>query len=157
MGTHHITLRPAALSAAYSAGLRVSEVVALKVSDIDSERLLLRIEQGPLPAAGARAHRAVPGADACQAHRRPQGRPAYILRPACPPRRAQGFRAYLASLRRIKWYVYAKPPFGGPKAVLAYLARYTHRVAISNRRLIAFNKDSVTFRYKDYRADGRAR
>jgi hypothetical protein len=67
------------------------------------------------------------------------------------------FAAYLAPLRRIKWYVYAKPPFGGPKAVLAYLARYTHRVAISNSRLIAFNEDGVTFRYKDYRADGRAR
>jgi hypothetical protein len=69
----------------------------------------------------------------------------------------KAFAAYLAPLRRIRWYVYAKPPFGGPKAVLAYLARYTHRVAISNRRLIAFDQDSVTFRYKDYRADGRAR
>ena len=47
----------------------------------------------------------------------------------------KAFAAYLAPLRRIKWYVYAKPPFGGPKAVLAYLARYTHRVATSNRRL----------------------
>jgi hypothetical protein len=69
----------------------------------------------------------------------------------------RAFAAYLAPLRRIKWYVYAKPPFGGPQAVLAYLARYTHRVAISNRRLITFNQDGVTFRYKDYRADGRAR
>src|SRR5438309_4148250 len=63
----------------------------------------------------------------------------------------------LAPLRKRKWYVYSKPPFGGPKAVLAYLSRYTHRVAISNRRLIAFNKAGVTFRYKDYRADGHAR
>ena len=54
-----------------------------------------------------------------------------------------------------RWYVYSKPPFGGPEAVLAYLARYTHRVAISNRRLIAFDENGVTFRYKDYRADGR--
>ena len=69
----------------------------------------------------------------------------------------KAFAAYLAPLRRIKWYVYAKPPFGGPKAVLAYLSRYTHRVAISNRRLIASDEDGVTFRYKDYRADGRAR
>jgi Putative transposase/Transposase zinc-binding domain len=68
----------------------------------------------------------------------------------------KAFAVYLAPLRRIKWYVYAKPPFGGPKAVLAYLARYTHRVAISNRRLIAFDQNGVTFRYKDYRADGRA-
>ena len=69
----------------------------------------------------------------------------------------KAFAAYLAPLRSIKWYVYSKPPFGGPKAVLAYLSRYTHRVAISNRRLIASDQDSVTFRYKDYRADGRAR
>jgi hypothetical protein len=69
----------------------------------------------------------------------------------------KAFAAYLAPLRRITWYVYAKPPFGGPAAVLAYLARYTHRVAISNSRLIAANHNSVTFSYKDYRADGCAR
>jgi hypothetical protein len=69
----------------------------------------------------------------------------------------KAFAAYLAPLRGITWYVYAKPPFGGPKAVLAYLARYTHRVAIANSRLIAANHNGVTFRYKDYRADGRAR
>jgi hypothetical protein len=69
----------------------------------------------------------------------------------------KAFAAYLAPLRRINWYVYSKPPFGGPKAVLAYLSRYTHRVAISNRRLITFDQHGVTFRYKDYCADGRAR
>jgi Putative transposase/Transposase zinc-binding domain len=69
----------------------------------------------------------------------------------------KAFAAYLAPLRKRKWYVYSKPPFGGPKAVLAYLARYTHRVAISNRRLIAYDEGGVTFKYKDYRADGRAR
>jgi Putative transposase/Transposase zinc-binding domain len=69
----------------------------------------------------------------------------------------KAFAAYLAPLRRRKWYLYSKPPFGGPKAVLAYLSRYTHRVAISNRRLIAFDHNGVTFKYKDYRADGRAR
>jgi len=69
----------------------------------------------------------------------------------------KAFAAYLAPLRRINWYVYSKPPFGGPKAVLAYLSRYTHRVAISNRRLITSDEDGVTFRYKDYCADGRAR
>jgi hypothetical protein len=53
--------------------------------------------------------------------------------------------------------VYSKRPFGGPEAVLTYLSRYTHRVAISNRRLIAFNQDGVTFSYKDYRRDSRAR
>jgi hypothetical protein len=53
--------------------------------------------------------------------------------------------------------VYAKRPFGGPQAVLAYLSRYTHRVAIANSRLIACDRTGVTFRWKDYRADGRDR
>jgi Putative transposase/Transposase zinc-binding domain len=65
------------------------------------------------------------------------------------------FAAYLAPLRKAEWVVYAKPPFGGPKAVLAYLSRYTHRVAISNSRLIAFDDAGVTFKWKDYRAKGR--
>jgi hypothetical protein len=52
-----------------------------------------------------------------------------------------------------RWVVYTKAPFAGPEAVLAYLSRYTHRVAISNRRLIAFDESGVTFRYKDYRRD----
>jgi hypothetical protein len=69
----------------------------------------------------------------------------------------KAFARYLAPLRRRKWYVYSKRPFGGPEAVLAYLSRYTHRVAISNRRLIACDQNGVTFSYKDYRADGRAR
>jgi hypothetical protein len=69
----------------------------------------------------------------------------------------KAFAAYLAPLRKIKWHVYCKPPFGGPEAVLAYLSRYTHRVAISNRRLITCDHRGVTFRYKDYRADGPAR
>jgi hypothetical protein len=55
------------------------------------------------------------------------------------------------------WHVYAKPPSGGPEAILAYLSRYTRRVAIANSRLIAFNRNGVTFKYKDYRADGCAR
>ena len=67
------------------------------------------------------------------------------------------FAAYSAPLRKIEWYLYVKPPFGGPEAVLAYLSPYTHRIAIANSRLIAFNENGVTFRYKDYRADGRAR
>jgi len=69
----------------------------------------------------------------------------------------KAFAAYLAPLRKLDWYVYAKAPFGGPEAVLAYLSRYTHRVAISNRRLIACDHRGVTFKYKDYRADGSAR
>ena len=64
------------------------------------------------------------------------------------------FDAYLKPLRTSEWVVYAKRPFGGPEAVLAYLARYTHRVAISNSRLIKANDNGVTFKYKDYRIDG---
>jgi hypothetical protein len=67
----------------------------------------------------------------------------------------QAFAAYLAPLRRAEWVVYAKRPFGGPQAVLAYLSRYTHRVAIANSRLIACDRAGVTFRWKDYRAEGR--
>jgi hypothetical protein len=67
------------------------------------------------------------------------------------------FAAFLAPLRRKNWFVYAKPPFAGPEAVLAYLARYTHRVAISNSRLVGLDERGVTFRYKDYRRNGRAR
>jgi hypothetical protein len=65
--------------------------------------------------------------------------------------------AHLAPLRRSEWVVYAKRPFGGPQAVLAYLSRYTHRVAIANSRLIACDRSGVTFRWKDYRAEGRDR
>jgi Putative transposase/Transposase zinc-binding domain len=66
----------------------------------------------------------------------------------------QAFAAYLAPTRTTEWVVYAKRPFGGPAAVLAYLSRYTHRVAIANSRLIAFDHNGVTFRWKDYRVDG---
>jgi Putative transposase/Transposase zinc-binding domain len=62
------------------------------------------------------------------------------------------FNHWLRELSRIEWVVYAKPPFGGPQQVLKYLARYTHRVAISNSRLLELNDDKVTFRYKDYAA-----
>jgi hypothetical protein len=71
--------------------------------------------------------------------------------------RQKAFAAHLAPLRRKNWFVYAKPPFAGPEAVLAYLARYTHRVAISNSRLINLDESGVTFRYKDYRRNGRTR
>ena len=69
----------------------------------------------------------------------------------------RAFKAYLAPLRKIDWVVYAKRPFGGPRAVLAYLSRYTHRVAISNRRLIAADHTGVTFRWKNYRIEGPGR
>ncbi|UNC16464.1 IS91 family transposase (plasmid) [Acidiphilium multivorum] len=64
------------------------------------------------------------------------------------------FLRHLSPVRSKRWVVYAKPPFSGPAAVLAYLSRYTHRIAISNRRLLAFDEASVIFRYKDYRRDG---
>ena len=67
------------------------------------------------------------------------------------------FDAFLEPLRKSEWVVYAKEPFAGPKAVLAYLSRYTHRVAIANSRLIRADADSVTFRVKDYRIDGPGR
>lgn len=66
----------------------------------------------------------------------------------------RAFLRHLSPVRKKRWVVYAKAPFAGPEAVLAYLSRYTHRVAISNSRLIAFDKNSVTFRYKDYRREG---
>ncbi|CAL4868557.1 IS91 family transposase ISMno23 (plasmid) [Asticcacaulis sp. MM231] len=65
------------------------------------------------------------------------------------------FNDYLAPLRRTEWVVYSKRPFGGPEAVLAYLSRYTHRVAIGNSRLIAINDAGITFKWKDYRASGK--
>ena len=67
------------------------------------------------------------------------------------------FEAFLAPLRKTKWFVYAKRPFAGPQAVLAYLSRYTHRVAISNRRLVKADENGVTFKVKDYRVEGPGR
>jgi Putative transposase/Transposase zinc-binding domain len=69
----------------------------------------------------------------------------------------KAFAAFLKPLRSTRWFVYSKRPFAGPKAVLAYLSRYTHRVAIANRRLIAADANSVTFKAKDYRIDGPGR
>jgi hypothetical protein len=70
---------------------------------------------------------------------------------------ARAFAAYLAPPWNTKWVVYCKRPFGGPKQVLRYLARYTHRIAISNRRLIACDQKGVTFKWKDYRLEGSER
>src|SRR6202142_4016501 len=67
------------------------------------------------------------------------------------------FKKFLGPLRRIKWVVYCKEPFAGPQQVLRYLSRYTHRVAISNRRLIAADDGGVSFRWKDYRIEGPGR
>ena len=70
---------------------------------------------------------------------------------------AGAFATFLAPLKKTDWFVYSKRPFSGPKAVLAYLARHTHRVAISNRRLVAADASGVTFAYKDYRIEGPGR
>jgi hypothetical protein len=70
---------------------------------------------------------------------------------------AAAFAAFLTPLRKAEWVVYSKHPFGGPEAVLAYLSRYTHRVAISNRRLISADAGGVTFKVKDYRVEGSER
>ena len=70
---------------------------------------------------------------------------------------ASTFADWLAPLRQCEWVVYAKRPFAGPEAVLAYLARYTHRVAIANSRLVALDEHGVTFKWKDYRAKGKTK
>ena len=70
---------------------------------------------------------------------------------------AKVFKAWLTPMRQCEWVVYAKRPFAGPQAVLAYLSRYTHRVAISNSRLLTMDERGVTFRWKDYRAKGKKR
>ena len=90
-----------------------------------------------------------------QAH---HSRPAAVLRRGrraarCARVRRNGSRR----CAKCEWVVYAKRPFAGPAAVLAYLSRYTHRVAISNQRLLAFDERGVTFRWKDYRATGKTR
>ena len=69
----------------------------------------------------------------------------------------RAFSTRIRSLRKIDWVVYAKPPFGDPSQVLAYLARYTHRAAIANSRLVEITDDEVAFAYKDYRHNGRHR
>jgi hypothetical protein len=66
------------------------------------------------------------------------------------------FAALLREVRQQKWVVYAKPPFGGPEVVLKYLARYTHRIAIANSRLLSVNDSTVTFTWKDYSQEGRS-
>ena len=70
---------------------------------------------------------------------------------------AKAFKAWLTPLRQCEWVVYAKRPFAGPQAVLAYLSRYTHRVAISNSRLLALDERGVTFKWKDYRVKAHAK
>ena len=81
-----------------------------------------------------------------------------LLRQSRQPCRARSLRHVVSTqLRRIDWVVYAKPPFGGPEQVLAYLGRYTHRVAIANSRLISLSDGKVRFAWKDYRQDGKTK
>lgn len=75
----------------------------------------------------------------------------------CPRRRPRRFLLQLSPVRKKRWVVYAKPPFAGPEAVLAYLSRYTRRVVILNSRLLRVDEAGVTLRYKDYRRDGAER
>ena len=85
---------------------------------------------------------------------KPGGCSSLPIRPPSPSRDAF---ARTTPLRKVEWVVYAKRPFGGPEAVLAYLSRYTHRIAIANSRLVAFDGAGVTFKWKDYRAKARRR
>src|SRR5450755_4738652 len=113
--------------------------------------------QAKFPAPSARSVEAVSPVDAGEASGgAPGGQPA-VPRLTRPSGRCQGVRGVARPARQEALFVYAKRPFAGPKAVLAYLSRYTHRVAISNRRLIALDQHSVTFKVKDYRIDGPGR
>ena len=176
-----------ALSVAYGAGLRISEVVALKVSDIDSDRMVLNVEQGKGKNAMVHhphVHCIVPGGgikngeQQWQACKKGFFLPVRVLSRLFRRLFVEGLKALFADERLLffselnelddtdtfakwctkqqsrEWVVYAKKPFAGPKAVLAYLARYTHRVAISNSRLREINDNQVTFTYKDYRRKG---
>jgi len=87
----------------------------------------------------------------------PAARGARAERPVASRSDKKTFKRFLAPLRRIKWVAYCKAPFAGPKQVLRYLSRYTHRVAISNRRLVAADHAGIAFRWKDYRIDGPGR
>jgi hypothetical protein len=87
-------------------------------------------------------------------HRRQQLRCAGPAATLADPKQ---FRRFLRQLHRQDWVVYAKPAFGGPTKVLRYLGRYTHRIAISNHRLVAFDGERVTFRWKDYARGGKQR
>lgn len=110
-----------------------------------------------LLSAGPRAREAVPTADAGTARSRARRRQLTFFGAHVALADSRAFAAFLAPLKKTKWFVYSKRPFAGPAAVLAYLARYTHRVAIANSRLIALDDEGVTFNWKDYRADGRVR
>ena len=111
---------------------------------------------GGLSAAGAGAVADVPRQDAGDAEGGARAGRLQFFGPHADLADKAAFKAWLEPLYDTKWHVYAKRPFAGPEQVLAYLARYTHRVAISNSRLIDADENGVTFRYKDYRIEGPA-
>jgi Putative transposase len=106
---------------------------------------------------GVRALKAVPALDAGKAGRSPRRWRTHVLGQYAHLKAASAFAKFIVSLRRKLWFIYAKESFAGPKAVLAYLSRYTHRVAISNSLLIKVGSDGLTFRVKNYHVDGDAR
>src|SRR6266704_1428783 len=112
----------------------------------------LDLMQAKLPPACARPIEAVSPCDAGEASGGTRSGSTAI-----PLTDAKTFAAFLAPLSKKRWFVYAKRPFAGPERVLAYLSRYTHRVAISNSRLIAADATGVTFSYKDHRIEGPGR
>jgi hypothetical protein len=114
------------------------------------------LSAGILPA-GARALPLVPAAFHRRIGETAPGRQLRFFGDHAHLAEAAVFAGWLAPLCKSEWVVYAKRPFAGPQAVLAYLSRYTHRVAISNRRLVRMDEQGVTFRWKDYRAKGRTR
>src|SRR3977135_745210 len=150
------------LALGYGAGLRAGEVVRLRVGDIDRAQNIIRIVQ----AKGRKDRHVMLSPETLDLLRQwwkvvlemliaahEAGRlPFFGAHAALADTKA--FATFLVPLRRLEWVVYSKRPFGGPEAVLAYLARYTHRVAISNRRLIAADAMGITFKYKDYRIQG---
>src|SRR5438067_1341431 len=100
---------------------------------------------------------ALPSSVPRMAERRLPGRAIAVLRRPGRPRPTGSLPNLPRRTGKVEWVVYAKRSFGGPDAVLTYLSRYTHRTAIANSRLVAFDGERVTFKWKDYRAKGAAR